>query len=375
MGRPDNLSAPPRRRGRRCHLARRCGCDCATSLPRPRLSGKIFDVADLTLFSSKPYDRAGFDGANGSADASLEINYFDIRLTEQTASLAAGSSAVCAFVNDDLSEPVLRALVDSGVTIVALRCAGFNNVDLDAASRLGITLVRVPSYSPNAVAEHTLALMLGLNRHIHRAHNRVRDANFSLDGLVGFDMAGKTAAVIGTGKIGAIVARLLWHLRCDVLAVDPFEDEHLLNLGVPYVTLDEALTKADIVTLNCPLIDQTHHLINANALDQMKRGAMLVNTGRGALIDTTAVVDALKSGHLGSLALDVYEEEGDLFFEDRSDEIIDDDVFARLLTFPNVLITAHQGFLTREALSAIAETTLANVRTVLAGQPCDNVIA
>ena len=217
--------------------------------------------------------------------------------------------------------------------------------------------------------------MLGLNRHIHRAHNRVRDGNFSLDGLVGFDMAGKTAAVIGTGKIGAILARLLWHLRCTVLAVDPFEDEHLIELGVTYVTVNEALTKADIVTLNCPLVEQTHHIIDSDALALMKPGAMLVNTGRGALIDTNAVVEALKAGHLGSLALDVYEEEGDLFFEDRSDEIIDDDVFARLLTFPNVLITAHQAFLTREALTAIAETTLHNVRTVLAGERCDNTIS
>lgn len=332
-------------------------------------------MADLTLFSSKPYDRTGFEGANASADDSLDIDYFDIRLTAQTASLAAGSPAVCAFVNDDLSEPVLQSLADGGVTLVAMRCAGFNNIDLEAADRLGITLVRVPSYSPNAVAEHTLALMLGLNRHIHRAHNRVRDANFALDGLVGFDMAGKTAAVIGTGNIGAIVARLMWHLRCEVLAVDPVEDEHLVDLGVSYVTLDEALTAADIVTLNCPLIEQTYHLIGEDALAQMKPGAMLVNTGRGALIDTNAVLGALKSGRLGSLALDVYEEEGDLFFEDRSDQIIDDDVFARLLTFPNVLITAHQAFLTREALAAIAETTLANVRAVLAGRSCDNVIA
>lgn len=331
-------------------------------------------MADLTLFSSKPYDRVGFDGANGTDDDALDISYFDIRLTEQTASLAAGSPAVCAFVNDDLSEPVLQALADVGVTIVAMRCAGFNNVDIAAAARLGITLVRVPAYSPNAVAEHTLALMLALNRHIPRAHNRVRDANFSLEGLVGFDMAGKTAAVIGTGQIGMIVARLLWHFRCNVVAVDPFENEHLLNLGVSYVELDEALAAADIVTLNCPLIEQTHHLIDAHALEKMKPGAMLVNTGRGALIDTTAVLDALKSGHLGSLALDVYEEEGDLFFEDRSDEIIRDDVFARLLTFPNVLITAHQAFLTREALSSIADTTLANLRTVLAGESCDNEI-
>ncbi len=332
-------------------------------------------MADLTMFSSKPYDRTGFEAANRHHDAPFGIDFFETRLTERTASLAAGSVAVCAFVNDDLSAAVLRTLSDGGTSVVAMRCAGFNNVDVGAAGDCGITLVRVPSYSPNAVAEHTLALMLGLNRHIHRAHNRVRDGNFSLDGLVGFDMAGKTAAVIGTGRVGAIVARLLWHLRCEVVAVDPFEDEHLLELGVSYVTLNEALTKADIVTLNCPLIEQTHHLIDGEALAVMKQGAMLVNTGRGALVDTDAVVEALKIGHLGSLALDVYEEEGDLFFEDRSDEIIDDDVFARLLTFPNVLITAHQAFLTREALSAIAETTLLNIRTVLAGEACENTIS
>lgn len=331
-------------------------------------------MADIAMFSAKPYDRRGFGDANSSLDAPLDIDYLDTRLTAQTALLASGSLAVCGFVNDDLSAPVLSVLAENGTRVVAMRCAGFNNVDLEAAEQLGMVVVRVPAYSPNAVAEHTLALMLGLNRHIHRAHNRVRDGNFSLDGLVGFDMAGKTAVVIGTGKIGSIVARLLWHLRCDVLAVDPFEDEHLLELGVSYVSLNEALTKADVVTLNCPLIEQTHHLIDREALSTMKPGAMLVNTGRGALIDTSAVLDALKSGHLGSLALDVYEEEGDLFFEDRSDEIIDDDVFARLLTFPNVLITAHQAFLTREALTAIAETTINNVRTVLAGEPCRNTV-
>ena len=269
---------------------------------------------------------------------------------------------------------MLEALAAGGTTCVALRCAGFNNVDLAAAARLGITVVRVPSYSPNAVAEHTLALMLSLNRKIHRAHNRVRERNFSLDGLVGFDMAGKTAAVIGTGQIGAIVARLLWHLRCEVLAVDPHSDDFLIDLGVRYVTLEEALGRSDIVTLNCPLTDQTHHLIDDDRLASMKAGAMLVNTGRGALIDTQAVLRALKTGQLGSLALDVYEEEGNLFFEDRSDEILDDDNFARLLTYPNVLITAHQAFLTHEALAAIAETTLANVAKVMSGHPCDNVV-
>lgn len=326
------------------------------------------------LFSVKPYDRRGFDRIADESSPSLEIEYVEARLSEQTTPLADGSAAVCAFVNDDLGEQVLERLADGGTKLVAMRCAGYNNVDVEAARRLGITVVRVPAYSPNAVAEHTIALMLGLNRNIHRAHARVRDGNFSLEGLVGFDMAGKTAAVIGTGQIGAIVARLLWHLRCDVLAVDPTQDEHLLDLGVTYTSLEEALERADIVTLNCPLIEETHHLIDTESLARMKPGAMLVNTGRGGLVDADAVVDALKSGHLGSVALDVYEEEGDLFFEDRSGEIIGDDVFARLLTFPNVLITAHQAFLTREALTAIARTTLDNVTTVLAGEVCDNAV-
>ena len=326
----------------------------------------------LVMFSAKPYDRRGFEAATAGREVDLE--FLEARLDIHTVSLATDATAVCAFVNDDLSEPVLQALADGGTTIVALRCAGFNNVDLATADRLGITVVRVPSYSPNAVAEHTIALMLSLNRHIHRAHNRVRDGNFALDGLVGFDMAGKTAAVIGTGKIGVIVARLLWHLRCDVIAVDPYRDDHLLELGVRYVDLEEALSRAHIVTLNCPLTDETHHLIDADAVGRMRDGAMLVNTGRGALVDTAAVLGGLKSGRIGSLALDVYEEEGDLFFEDRSDEIIDDDVFARLLTFPNVLITAHQAFLTREALAAIAETTVDNVLTVVSGATSPNAV-
>jgi D-lactate dehydrogenase len=233
----------------------------------------------------------------------------------------------------------------------------------------------VPAYSPNAVAEHTLALILSLNRGIHRAYNRVRGGNFSLDGLVGFDLAGKTVAVVGTGQIGTIVARLLWHLRCRVLAVDSIRDPHLEELGVEYVDLRHALASGDIVSLNCPLTDDTHHLVDAAAISTMKPGVMLVNTGRGGLIDTRAVIDGLKSGAIGSVALDVYEEEGDLFFEDRSDDIITDDTFARLLTFPNVLITAHQAFLTREALDAIASTTLANIDDVVAGRRCPNVVS
>lgn len=327
-------------------------------------------MASIRVFSTKPYDRVGFDAAN----VDHELVFLDARLDRSTAGLAAGADAVCVFVNDDLSAPVLDALAAAGVGCVALRCAGFNNVDLDAAGRLGLTVVHVPEYSPNAVAEHTIALILALNRRIHRAYNRVRDGNFALDGLVGFDLAGKTAGVVGTGRIGAIVARLLWHLRCRVIAVDLYRDEHLLELGVEYVEMDRLLAESDLITLNCPLTPETHHLIGPGAIGAMRPGLMLVNTGRGALIDTQAAIDGLKTGRIGSLALDVYEEEAELFFEDRSDEIIDDDVFARLLTFPNVLITAHQAFLTREALSAIAETTLANVASVFSDTPTLNAV-
>ena len=329
-------------------------------------------MAELRIFSTKPYDRVGFEAAN--RQRIHEVVYLDARLDESTVELAVGADAVCVFVNDDVSAPVLEALAAAGVTCVALRCAGHNNVDLAVAEHLGLSVVHVPAYSPNAVAEHTLALILALNRRIHRAYNRVRDGNFSLDGLVGFDLAGKTAGVVGTGRIGAIVARLLWHLRCRVVAVDPFRDEHLLDLGVEYVDLDQLLAESDLITLNCPLTPDTHHLIDAAAVASMQRAPMVVNTGRGALIDTQAAIDGLKSGRIGSLALDVYEEEADLFFEDRSQEILDDDVFARLLTFPNVLITAHQAFLTREALTAIAETTLANVTSVFDGGPVTNQV-
>lgn len=327
-------------------------------------------MTELRLFSTKPYERAAFD----RVDSTIERVYLEPRLNADTVGLADGAPAICVFVNDEVSAPVIDSLAEGGTRCIALRCAGFNNVDLAAAQRRDITVVRVPAYSPNAVAEHTIALILSLNRRIHRAYNRVRDGNFSLDGLVGFDLAGKTAAVVGTGKIGTIVARLLWHLRCRVLAVDEYRDPHLVELGVEYVDLDRAWAESHIVSLNCPLTDDTHHLVDAAAIARMRPGVMIVNTGRGALIDTEAAIDGLKAGAIGSLALDVYEEESELFFEDRSEEIIGDDVFARLLTFPNVLITAHQAFLTREALDAIATTTLGNVEAVLAGAPCDNTV-
>lgn len=329
-------------------------------------------MSEIRVFSAKSYDREGFTQANERHGHDLV--FLDARLEPATVELAAGAPAVCVFVNDVVSAPVLEALAAGGTECVALRCAGYNNVDVAQAERLGLTVVHVPAYSPNAVAEHTLALILALNRRIHRAYNRVRDGNFALDGLVGVDLAGKTVGVVGTGRIGAIVARLLWHLRCRVLAVDPYEDEHLLELGAEYVDLERALAESDIITLNCPLTAETHHLVDAEAISRMRRGVMLVNTGRGALIDTAAVVDGLKSGQIGSLALDVYEEEADLFFVDRSEEILDDDVFARLLTFHNVLITAHQAFLTREALAAIAETTLSNVGAALGDGEAVNVV-
>lgn len=324
------------------------------------------------MYSTKPYDHDSFVVANEAFGHVLDE--LDDRLTTRTAALAEGYDAVCIFVNDHGHEGVLRALHDRGVRHVALRCAGFNNVDVEAAQALGIDVVRVPAYSPNAVAEHTIALILALNRKIPRAYNRVRDGNFSLDGLVGFDLAGRSVGVVGTGRIGALVARLLWHFRCEVVAHDPFENPALTEMGIPYVGLDELLVTSDIVTLNCPLTPETRHMIDASAIDRMKPGVMLVNTGRGPLIDTRAVIEGLKNRRIGSLALDVYEEEGRLFFQDRSDEVLKDDVFARLLTFPNVLITAHQAFLTEDALRAIAETTLANLADLEAGRPCPNVV-
>lgn len=330
-------------------------------------------MAEIRFFSAKRYDRDGFERANEQHGHTL--TFLEPRLAPDTVQLAAGAPVVCVFVNDDVSAPVIKALAEGGTTCIALRCAGFNNVDLDAAAEHGITVVRVPAYSPNAVAEHTLALILALNRRIHRSYNRVRDANFALDGLVGFDLAGKTAGVVGTGKIGTIVARLLWHLRCRVLAVDTWQDPHLVELGVEYVDLDTLYAESDLISLNCPLTPETHHLIDADSIAKMRPGVMIVNTGRGALIDTEAVIDGLKSGRIGSLGLDVYEEEGALFFEDRSHEIIDDDVFARLLTFHNVLITAHQAFLTDEALHAIATTTLENVTAVVNGDDCPHTVS
>jgi len=313
----------------------------------------------VAIFSTKNYDRTFLEAAN--ATCGHELVFFEPRLTEETTALAGRFPAVCVFVNDQLSATVLNTLAGQGTRLIALRSAGFNNVDLIAARELGLTVVRVPAYSPYAVAEHTAGLILTLNRKIHRAFARVREGNFSLDGLLGFDLHGRTVGVIGTGKIGAVVARIMKGFSCQLLAYDPFPNSDCERLGVQYVSLQSLFTASDIVTLHCPLTPETHHLIDAQALGQMKSGVMLINTGRGALIDTQAVIEALKSGRIGYLGLDVYEEEADLFFEDLSDKVIRDDVFARLLTFPNVVITGHQGFFTEEALKSIAETTLANI--------------
>ncbi len=315
----------------------------------------------VAVFSTKPYDRRFLDAANAAGGAKHRLVYLEARLSPETAVLARGAGAICAFVNDQVEAAVLDQLAQAGVKLVALRAAGFNNVDLVAARRLGITIARVPAYSPEAVAEHTVAMILALNRNIHRAYNRVREGNFALDGLLGFDLKGRTVGVVGTGRIGVAVARIMLGFGCRVLAHDPYPDAAVKALGVTYVAVPELLAAADIVTLHCPLTPETHHLIDAAAVRRMKPGAMLINTSRGAIVDTPAVIKGLKAGRIGQLGLDVYEEEADLFFEDLSGRVLQDDVFARLLTFPNVLVTAHQAFFTAEALTAIAETTIANV--------------
>lgn len=319
----------------------------------------------IAFFSAKPFEHEPFLAA---AAGRHELVFLPQRLDASTAPGAAGCAGVCAFVNDRLDAPCLEALARAGVRLVALRSAGFNHVDVDAAARLGLAVARVPAYSPHAVAEHTVALMLCLNRKIHRAYNRVREHNFALDGLMGFDLFGKTVGVVGTGKIGQCVVRIMRGFGCRVLAFDPAPCAECRELGAEYVPLNALLAGSDVVTLHCPLTPATRHLINDAALRSMRPGAMLINTGRGALIDTRALIGTLKAGRLGAVGLDVYEEEADLFFRDLSEEVLHDDVFARLLTFPNVLITAHQGFFTREAMANIAQTTIANADGFEAGR-------
>lgn len=315
----------------------------------------------VAVFSSKAYDQEFLAAANLTVKNRHELMFLDARLGPETAQLGQKWDAVCVFVNDVLDRSVLEILSAGGTRLVALRCAGFNNVDLAAARDVGIVVARVPAYSPEAVAEHTAALILSLNRKIHRAYARVREGNFSLDGLIGFDMKGRTIGIVGTGRIGVCVARIMRGFGCQVTGVDPRHDPMFVEAGGRYVELPELLATSDIITLHCPLTSETHHLIDTRAIDLMKEGVMIINTGRGALVETKALIKGLKSGKVGHVGLDVYEEESDLFFENLSSQIIQDDIFARLLTFPNVLITGHQAFLTREALRAIAETTIANI--------------
>ena len=324
----------------------------------------------VAVFSAKPYDEKFLTAVNQQYEHELE--FFSPSLDEQSVALAKDFEAVCVFVNDRLDRSIIEQLSQQGVNLIALRCAGYNNVDLDAAEEFDVAVVRVPAYSPYAVAEHAIALILTLNRKIHRAYCRVREGNFSLNGLLGFDLHGRTVGIIGTGKIGRITGRILHGFGCRILAYDLYPNGEFAEQYGKYVALEDLLAQSDIISLHCPLTEDTHHLIDDRAISLMQPGAMLVNTSRGGLVDTMAVIRGLKSKQIGHLALDVYEQESKMFFEDLSGEIIQDDVFQRLLTFPNVIITGHQAFFTAEALNNIAETTLSNITAIANARPCSN---
>jgi D-lactate dehydrogenase len=330
------------------------------------------DKYKIAFFDAKPYDIESFNEIN--SEYNFSIKYFKFHLTSDNIVLAQGYNAIVIFVNDTINADMILKLKEFGVQLIALRSSGFNNVDLRAALNK-IRVVRVPAYSPNAVAEHTVALMLTLNRKIHRAYFRTRDTNFALNGLLGFDMNGKTAGVIGTGRIGKVLVRILSGFGMEVLVNDKFPDKKFESeTGCKYVPLNEIFSKSDIISLNCPLTRETEYMINADAISAMKKGVMLINTGRGKLIKTSDLVEGLKSGQIGSAGLDVYEEESQYFFEDLSDRVLGDDVLARLLTFNNVIITSHQGFFTREALHNIAETTLKNIDDFFSGRKLENEV-
>ena len=326
----------------------------------------------VAVFSAKRYDREFLNAAN--ATAGHQLRYFDAPLDVESAVLATGYEAVCIFVNDAANADVLKVLAAGGTRLIALRCTGFNNVDLKTAADLGLKVVRVVTYSPYSVAEHAVSLLQAINRKIHRAYNRTRDSNFELDGLMGFDLHGKTVAVVGTGKIGCVFTKIMLGFGCEVIGYDKYPSETFLALGARYAEPGEIGAKADIISLHCPLTPETHHIVNAETLSRAKRGALLVNTSRGGLIDTEAAIEALKSGQLGGLALDVYEQEADLFFRDLSSTIIADDVFQRLLSFPNVIVTGHQAFFTQEAISTICETTINSVTHFANVQPLTDEI-
>lgn len=327
----------------------------------------------IAFFSTKSYDQHSFKEANQAYNH--ELIFYEPRLTPDTAALADGFPCVCVFINDVLNKATLRAIASTGTRIIALRCAGFNNVDLPTAKELGLKVVRVPAYSPYAVAEHAVGLILMLNRKLYRAYNRVRDDNFALNGLLGFDIHNKTVGIVGTGTIGQCFAQIMKGFGANLLAYDVRENPNVLTLGAKYMDLPELLSQSDIISLHCPLLPATYHMIDGKSLQHVKPGTMLINTSRGGLVDTRAVIDALKSGQLGYFGTDVYEEEENLFFEDLSGTVIQDDTFQLLQSFPNVVITAHQAFFTQEALSNIADTTLSNVAEVEAGKPCVNEIS
>ncbi|PHM49468.1 2-hydroxyacid dehydrogenase [Xenorhabdus miraniensis] len=328
----------------------------------------------LVVYSTKQYDRKHFEMLNQKLGLDYHIEFFDFALSPQTAKNAIGADAVCIFVNDDGGREVLQELAEMNIKILALRCAGFNNVDLDAAKELGIQIVRVPAYSPESVAEHTVGLMLCLNRRIHRAYQRTRDANFSLEGLTGFNMYKRTAGIIGTGKIGLATLRILKGFGMRLLAHDPYPNPEALDMGVEYVDLDTLYAESDVISLHCPMTPGNHHLLDETAFNKMKDGVMIINTSRGALIDSIAAINALKQQKIGALGMDVYENERDLFFEDKSNDVIQDDIFRRLSSCHNVLFTGHQAFLTEEALTSISETTLQNIQQLTSGETCPNIV-
>ena len=326
----------------------------------------------VAVFSTKSYDREYFGKFN--TDGIHQLTYFDAPLNEDTTNLTIGFDAVCVFVNDKVDKAVIQKIAHNGIRVIALRCAGFNNIDLGSAAENQIKVVRVPAYSPEAVAEYAVALILTLNRKTHKAYNRIREGNFSLEKLVGFDLNKKTIGVIGTGKIGVIFSRLMLGFGCKVLAFDKYESDELKSKGVEYFSFDQILERSDIISLHCPLTNDTYHLFNSESFVKIKPGMMIINTSRGAVIDTSAAIEALKTGRLGYLGIDVYEQEEKLFFKDLSESIIQDDVFMRLMSFPNVLITSHQGFFTKEALDEIALTTLKNLTDFVQGRFLENEV-
>ena len=326
----------------------------------------------ILFYDTQSYDRESFDRTKEQFPE-IEVEYLKTGLAARTASLAKGYDAVCAFVNSDVGTKTVEALHEAGIKLILMRCAGFNNVDLKTAAKYGIDVRRVPGYSPEAVAEHAMTLAMTVNRHMHKAYTKVRENDFSLGGLMGFNFYQKTAGIVGTGKIGAAMARICRGFGMKVIAYDVYQNESLKDF-VTYVTLDELLAQSDLISLHCPLTEQTKYLINDYSISKMKDGVMIINTGRGQLIHTNALIEGLKNKKIGSAGLDVYEEESEYFYEDQSDKIIDDDTLARLLSFNNVIVTSHQAFFTREALANIASTTLQNIKDFMNHKPLENEV-